>query len=270
MAAADAQCALGLVLRARQLANDGPAHRGATGKWRIFSWAGSVLRWASTRVWGGDHRTEERGKAHAILLLPGECNSGAALWYDMFCKGATPSALLSAGCTAAALPGVGIGVLEWHDDAGFGARELASIGGDFRDLVGMGFNVGLMFRWRQKFGPHILSEGPFDVTFAVLNEKMGCTLDELVFVHNATSCDLALLKLEWGQALRHGFAFEHVVHLAESHAGIESSLGAPAGAIVAELKPGNVPAGGVALPPTLGRQAGRLYQPILGCKSFKL
>ena len=149
-------------------------------------------------------------------------------------------------------------------------RELASIGGDFRDLVAMGFNVGLMFRWRPKFGPHILSEGPFDVTFAVLNKKMGCTLDELVFGHHATSCDLALLKLDWGQALRHGFAFEHVVQLAESHAGIESSLGAPAGAIVAELKPANGPADGVGLPPPLAQQTERLDRPTLGCKSFKL
>ena len=266
--AAEVHRALELVVRARELANE-PVNADGLGRWRFFVWAGSWARWASMGLFRTPGRSQGRGEAHARLLLVGGGDRGATLWYDMFCKGATPSALFSAGCTAAVLPSMGIGVLEWHEDAGFGARELAAIGGNFQDLLNMGFTVGLMFRWRPMFGPHVLSASPFDVTFDVLSRKMGCTLNELVFDHNATSGDLALLRLDWGQALKLGFGQEHVRQMGESYAGIESSLGAPLGALARELNDANEvkedPRGTPRVPISSNGPHLRI-----GCKSFKL
>lgn len=264
----EAHRALELVVRARLLANE-PSPTNASGRWRIFAWASDWAKWASMGIFGRAERGD-RGEAHARLLLASEGTGDRTMWYDMFCKGATPSALLSAGCSAAALPGIGIGVLEWHEDAGFGARELASIGGDFQNLVDMGFTVGLMFRWRATFGPHILSMGPFDVTFQTLVSKMGCSLDELIFDHCATSGDLALLGLEWENALKLGFGLEHVQQLNESHTGIEANLGAPVGDIALKLQTSI--GGGVTdlRTPVCVPRADLDNHHRIGCKSFKL
>lgn len=266
--AAEVHRALELVVRARELANE-PVRGNGLGRWRLFVWAGAWARWASMGLVGATGRIQGRGEAHARLLFVGEGGSGATLWYDMFCKGASPSALFSAGCTAAVLPSMGIGVLEWHEDAGFGARELASIGGNFQDLLNMGFTVGLMFRWRPMFGPHVLSSSPFDVTFDVLSRKMGCTLNELVFDHKATSGDLALLRLDWAQALKLGFGLEHVHQMGESYTGIESSLGAPVGAVALELGQAKETQDDPPRAPRVPLPSNCTHLRI-GCKSFKL
>ena len=202
---------------------------------------GRLSNWLSHRIWGKrDVTPHENQERHTKLLLGmGGVSLQQRNLFDMFVAGAKINALVSAGLKATDLSTLGIGVVEWHDQAGFGAKELAAIDATWPDLLAMGFTTDMMFSQRATFGPHILTVEPFNITFETLTHDMNETLEELVHVHHASSSDLSLLGMDWRKFVQCGGDQALVISMAESVSGMESNLCAPHGTIENFVHPSN-------------------------------
>jgi hypothetical protein len=194
---------------------------------------GRFSKWLSYSIWGeGDRTSHNNQQLHTKLLLGiGGVTLEQQNLFEMFVAGAKINALVSAGLKATDLPILGVGVEEWHSQAGFGAKELAAIDATWPDLLAMGFTTGMMFTRRATFGPHILAVEPFNVTFEILSYDMSETLEELVHVYHASSSDLSLLGVDWRKFVQCGGDRAFVISMEESISGMESNLCAPHGTI---------------------------------------
>ena len=160
-----------------------------------------------------------------------------SILFDMSVDGAKINALVSAGGKATDLPTLGIGVNEWHTQAGFDAKDLAALAGTWPDLLAMGFTASMMFRYRMSFGPHLLAIEPFNVTLEILMRDTDETLETLVRTHHASSSDLSLLGMDWNKFLRYGGDQALVVSMEESISGMESNFRVPHGMIEKFINP---------------------------------
>ena len=192
------------------------------------------LLWDATNWFGRRMVEYDHQELHTRLILGiGGLTQDQLTLFEMFVDGAQINALVSAGCRASDLPTLGIGIKEWRAQAGFGAKELAALGVSWPGMLAMGFTTGMMFTDRKAFGPHILVHEPFRVTFEVITQEMGDTLDTLVRVHKASSSDLSLLGVDWTKFKKSGGDADRYLttFMGESVSGMESNLHAKDGEI---------------------------------------
>jgi hypothetical protein len=198
---------------------------------QITSLLWDATNWFSRRIQGRDVEYDHQELHTRLILGIGGLTQEQLTLFEMFVDGAKINALVSAGCRASDLPTLGIGMKEWRAQAGFGAKELAALGASWSDMLAMGFTTGMMFTDRKAFGPHILVHEPFRVTFEVITQDMGDTLDTLVRVHKASSSDLSLLGVDWTKFKKNGGDADLITCMGESVSGMESNLQAKDGEI---------------------------------------
>lgn len=190
-----------------------------------------ITDWVTFGIWGVASKYKNQEVHTRLILGIGGLTEEQATFFKMFVDGARISALVSAGLHAAELPTIGIGIEEWHGQAGFGAKELSAINGTWQDLLAMGFTIEMMFTRRRAFGPHILAFSPFCVTFDTLLDDMDVTLQDLVRGYHATSSDLSLLGVNWKTFLSHGGDPALLCLMDEASSVLEMNLQAPQGVI---------------------------------------
>ena len=198
---------------------------------QITSLLWDATNWFGRRIRGSDVEYDHQELHTRLILGIGGLTQEQLTLFEMFVDGAKINALVSAGCRASDLPTLGIGMKEWRAQAGFGAKELAALGASWSDMLAMGFTTGMMFTDRKAFGPHILVHEPFRVTFEVITQDMGDTLDTLVRVHKASSSDLSLLGVDWTKFKKNGGDADLITCMGESVSGMEANLQAKDGEI---------------------------------------
>lgn len=196
-----------------------------------------ATNWFSRRIRAGQVEYDHQELHTRFILGIGGLTQEQLTLFEMFVDGAQINALVSAGCRASDLPTLGIGIKEWRAQAGFGAKELAALGASWDDMLAMGFTTDMMFTDRRAFGPHILVHEPFRVTFEVITQDMGDTLDTLVRVHKASSSDLSLLGVDWTKFKKCGGDADLITFMGESVSGMESNLHSKDGEIHAFMLP---------------------------------
>ena len=144
--------------------------------------------------------------------------------HQLFISGATLTDMRAAGVTITHLIEVGVKFDDWASRCDMGLRELAFMGGGWREALIMGFLPLHMKMSREKSGPGVLAAHPFNLAWEDLEDDLGMHVDEAIFKCNFTTADFAVFGETVSSLVARGLAPLHMAKMKEPPLNFEISL----------------------------------------------
>lgn len=145
--------------------------------------------------------------------------------HTLYVAGKSLSELRAAGVEAQHLCEIGVTYTDWCGCYELGIQDLVFLKADWNVLCKMGFIPRHIVENRAKSGPVVLAKPPLNVTFQLLEQTLGLTIDESVFQLGFTTADFSVLGENLTTMTKRGFNATHARHMSEPTFNFETVLG---------------------------------------------